>query len=323
MGEISASEVERVISALPPRRVLDFKRVRPHSSEVLANKRKLAERIRPFLTKGIDSKKIDKILADNQDEQRRLIEKEKAEAYKRLPKVEDTFRYEIDERFKAFELANVVINPPPVVVDAPSYIHATPTSMLTASHIQPRNSTAQIKYSTMQEEVQTVTIGFYFPWENSSSNPVLLANVASQLVVKGLWEAEASAFFLPDVHTSGLAAFVSLDIIEWWTQPPTRLSGAASTKIVDLKTDGWDAWPNNSQDAAFEWVFNSYGLNYHSSLAVPPKGRVLFEVLVATVIYITGGPCFASITVEGGDYSILCPFLRFEVTEVIQQGPPI
>jgi hypothetical protein len=324
MATISASELERVISALPNRRVLDFKPVRPHSSEFLANQRKLAERIRLLLAKSIELEKIEKMLADNENEQRRLIEKEKADAYNRLPKIEDTFRHQIDERFKAFELANLIVKPPTIVVlDTPTYIHATPTSMLTASHIQPRNSTAQIKYATPGEGYDyVVRLGFYFVWENSSANPVLLENVASQLVIKGLWETGAASIPFPDIHTTDVWVFVGLDLIEWWPQPPTRLNGPYA-QSAHLQTDGFDAWPGpNSQDYKYLWVFNSYDLSY-SSLTVPPNGSVLFEAYLSTVIDITGGTCFASITIQGDDSSVLCPFLQFKASELIHHGPPL
>jgi hypothetical protein len=324
MATISASELERVISAMQDRRVSDFRKGRPHSSEFLANQRKLAERIKPLLTKGLELEKINKIVTDNENERRRLLEKEKADAYKRLPKIEDTFRHEIDERFKAFELANSadIGRPPIIVLDTPIFIHAYPRNTLTASHIEPRNNTAKIKYETEQEGDQIATVGFYFVWENLSPRPVLLANVASHLVIKGYWEVDASKFYLPGLHTSEVDVDVELDLLEHWTQPPTRVN-TISTEGFGIRCDGFNALGTPpAQDSAYAWIMDSYDVKYSNSLAVPPKGVVLFGVVLRTRIFIIGGPCFASIFIYEGDSSVLCPFVQFEVTEVIS-GPPL
>jgi hypothetical protein len=68
MTNISASEVKRVISALPNRRTIpNFgSRIRPHSSEFRAYQRKLVQQIKPILAKSIPFEKIDKIAAENE-----------------------------------------------------------------------------------------------------------------------------------------------------------------------------------------------------------------------------------------------------------------
>jgi hypothetical protein len=69
-----------------------------------------------------------------------------------------------------------------------------------------------------------------------------------------------------------------------------------------------------------EWVINkSYNVKY-SSLEVPPKGVVLFEVGLDTWTELSdgSGACDAAV-----DSSIMCPFLQFESTEMIQKGPPL
>jgi len=262
------------------------------------------------------------MLADNQNERRRLLKKEKADTLKRLPRIEDTFRHEIDEQFNVFELANLPnINPPTVIVqDTASDIITQPAKMLIGSHFQPRNNTAKIEFnadSIEHDGEQIVTLAFFFRFENSSPNPMLVGNIASKLVIKGLWEAEASQAFLPLLHKSDIMVDVELDLIEFWKgQPQHRLYGEP-TRIVELDTDGWNAFPNDSQDSAFEWVFNSYDVK-HSSVVVPPKGLLVFEVALGT-----WGACFAGIHIKDGGSSVLCPFLQFEVTEVVQKGPPL
>jgi hypothetical protein len=215
MAKVSTSELERVLSAAQNRRVLDFRnRIRSESSEVLANQRKLAEGIRASLTKsGIEVDKIEKMLADNQTERRRLLEKQKEQAHKLLPRMEETFRHGIDGRIKALELANLTnINPPTfVVLDTPSSILAQPPDILTGSHIEAAKSAAQMRYTRSQTGItdytgQDLLVIFVFQWENSSPNPILLENIASHLVVKGYWEADAFVSIVPKYNYAEVGA---------------------------------------------------------------------------------------------------------------------
>jgi hypothetical protein len=325
MAKVSVSEVERVLSAVQNRRVLDLRnRIRPESPEILANERKLAEQIRAFLTKaGIKVEEIDKMIADNQSERRRLLEKEKANAQKVLPRIEDTFRQGINGRLEALELANSpIINPPTfIVLDAPLFIRAHPHNILTASHIEPRNSTAQMRYSNDQDGEYDAFVSFHFQWENSSPNPVLLANVASHLIVKGYWEVDAynSLFGLDECFVIGGA---ELRIFEWWNQPPTSplTENGQSALIVDLDVKG-PAAGGGAQNTKYKWVFKGYDVKKYSSFIVPPNGLVVFEVTLDSGGEINGG--LVDISIEGGDYSVLCPFLQFEVREAVRKGPPL
>jgi len=336
MPNISASEVERVISALPNRRrIPNFgSRIRPHSSEFRAYQRKLVQQIKPILAKSIPFEKIDKIAADNEKERRQILEKEKADAYKLLPHM-DTFRHAIDARFKAFELAKSAIVKPStlVVLDTPFLIWTQPSNMLTASHIQARNSTAKVHYAVDSDSPDLEPsdsviplLSFYFQWENPGPNPVSLENVASHLAIKGLWEATAGSHpILPGV--TDVAAEVNLNIYEWWNQPPTLLSDPAHLVLIfTIEIDGGLSWlTGKAQEEAFEWVFNGYDVK-GSSLLVPPKGVVVFEVVLLTYIgflYPFSAFCTADIKIEGSESSVICPFLQFQATEVIQSGPPL
>src|SRR5262245_27742451 len=64
---------------------------------------------------------------------------------------------------------SLVVNPPTLVVlDTPNRIYANPPTMLISSHIQARNSTAQINY--VVDQVRTVDeafVGFTFWFQNS------------------------------------------------------------------------------------------------------------------------------------------------------------
>jgi hypothetical protein len=327
MAKVSASELERVISAARNRRVWDFRnRIRPESSEVLANERKLGERIRAFLTKaGIEVEEIDKMLADNQTERRRLLEKEKADAQKLLPRIEDTFRHGIDARIKALELANSSNIKPPtfIVLDTPFSILAHPSNVLTASHIEPRNSTAKMFYDRGQEGdvSEDVWVSFYFRWENSSPNPVLLENVVAHLVVNGYWEVEANSSLL-DYNYSQVVVAAELLIFELWNQAPPPL--VESNRISELDVRGGFPGPWGSKGKTrYEIIVNGYDVVEYNSFAVPPEGVVIFEVRLNTSVLIEGMGSVATGWDRDTPTSVVCPFVQFKASELVRKGPPL
>jgi hypothetical protein len=213
------------------------------------------------------------------------------------------------------------LNPPTLVLlDTPNNIHANPGSMLTAFHIQPGNSTGQIRYSVDKGDVGNdadARVGFHFWWENSSSNSVLLTDVTSRLTINGVWEVSAACGrFRPYDNSLSLLSAADLGVLELWNNqrstngPP---AGVASFDIIGglCKTD-----PQGQHKK--EWIINkSYDVKY-DTLEVPPNGKVLFDVVLITATTIFGGPCVASVNT-----SIMCPFLQFEVREAIQKGPPL
>jgi hypothetical protein len=113
-----------------------------------------------------------------------------------------------------------------------------------------------------------------------------------------------------------------LKLYEWWNQPPTFPLGEASQTTQILYLDAESPWIlDKAENTKYEWVFNGYDVK-RSSLAVPPNGVVVFEVSLLSGTWIFGGGT-VDIEIEGGDYSILCPFLQFEASELIHKGPPL
>jgi hypothetical protein len=217
------------------------------------------------------------------------------------------------------------INPPTIVVlDTPNSIHASPPSILTASHIQPGNSTAQIHHDANDDggDSTEAIVAFSFWWENSSLNPVLLTNIASHLTINGAWQVDAGCDVLfPHLNYAAIDSIVTIRIVEFWNQPPSSPPneyGQQQARVVDLDVEGGLCLTDSPQTTKREWVFNkNYNVKY-SSLEVPSKGLVLFEMRLYTFTRFGGGPCFASV-----NSSIVCPALQFNSTEVIQKGPPL
>ena len=151
---------------------------------------------------------------------------------------------------------------------------------------------------------------------------MLLTNIASHLTINGVWEVDAACDVLvPGLNFAFIASYAKLRIVEFWNQPPSspRTENAQFASVVDdLKVEGGLCLTDSPQTSKREWVINkNYGVKY-SSLEVPPKGVALFEMRLVTQTQIFGGPCLADVK-----SSILCPFLQFKSTEVIQKGPPL
>src|SRR5262249_33462870 len=162
-----------------------------------------------------------------------------------------------------------------------------------------------------------VWISFYFRWENSSPNRVLLENVLAHLVVNGSWwiEADYSLFYTND---SDVEVTIELQIFELWHQPPTPPL-MESKRILSMGTLG--GFYSSGGKTKYAIIANSYDVVEYSSFVVPPEGVVIFEVKLDTRVIITGSG--GVVIPYEGTTSFLCPFVQFKASEVVKKGPPL
>jgi hypothetical protein len=224
------------------------------------------------------------------------------------------------------QIKSAVVKPPTLVVlDTPNRIYARPSSILTSSHIQARNNTAQIDYTTQQEvDEDSVSVGFQFWFQNSSLKPVLLSNITSRVVINGMWQISAACSPLyPTANYTSVAAESFLKIIEFWKNPPSYAPPEDSQFAIVAHIESFgglcetdtDGYPGVNKR---EWVINKTFDMKYDSLEIPSRGTLLFDVNLYTVIIIDGGPNLAQVKT-----SVVCPFVQFEVRDAIQSGPPI
>jgi len=206
---------------------------------------------------------------------------------------------------------------------------ATIQHACSVSHIQPANSTAQIDYvvdsNTLSDDVETVTLSFYFQWENTNSNPVLLSNVLARLVIHGRWDqSAASSLIIPDSNHTILYAYVALNILEWWNQPPTSppRDGRQTKEVLSVWLDGGLHVTDGAGRNATTWVANSFDVTFPHSITVPPKGVIVFKVDLSTLIDMMGDYDTAHIRIFGSNSFVACPFVKFQ-TNVVTKGPPL
>jgi hypothetical protein len=150
-----------------------------------------------------------------------------------------------------------------------------------------------------------------------------LANITSRFVINGFWEAYASCSYIaPNWNYVYLNSGAQLNIIEFWNLPSTSLpvENDQYTTVAFLEIKGGLCETDPPETDKTEYVFNkSYDFKHSSSFVVPPRGVVLFEVLLDTATHIFGADTNLAIA----NCSIVCPFVKFEVRDAIQSGPPI
>ena len=150
-----------------------------------------------------------------------------------------------------------------------------------------------------------------------------LANITSRFVINGLWEVSASCSYIaPNLNNIYLDSNAVLHIVEFWNQPPTSppVEDDQFADVAFFEIEGGLCEINPSGTDKREYIFNkSYDVKYSSSFVVPPKGVVLIDVHLATGTHIFGDDTNLAIV----NSSIVCPFVKFEVRDAIQHGPPI
>jgi hypothetical protein len=149
---------------------------------------------------------------------------------------------------------------------------------------------------------------------------VVLSNITSRIVVQGQWLVYASCSYIGPSNTA-VNSLAYLQIVEFWKQPPSfpPQEDGQFVNVAALDVDGGWCPTNPAGRNNREWILNkSYDVGY-SALQVPPKGVVLFDMRLRTIMapFITHDGAVDILC------SIVCPFVQFEVKDAIQSGPPI
>jgi hypothetical protein len=289
MTTISASEVQRLIATVPNRSIFGRNQLhRPKSLGIITDKQKLV-----------------------------------------VPSTNDTFRNGIDAGSNLLDIGNVSN----VTLDTPFLIWAQPSNMLVGSSIEPSFSTAKIRHAVSTDQIgddgtESVSLSFYFQWQNPSSNPVSVANVATRPAISGKWAISATSSFVnPYANTTIVFAEAKLRLLEWWNQPPTepKSNSAQSITLFELGVNGGFTIIDGPGKRASKTVGEGVDLKYPPAVVVPPKGVMVFEVSLGTDIFFGGGGPNNTADIELYDSTsgVLCFFIQFQVTEqVVSKGPP-
>jgi hypothetical protein len=342
MSQIDVSQLKTALSAIKNKRRedLNFRRADPSARyERTSNRRAVDKLIEKFFTKaGLDVDKLNKMLAEDQSELRRLFQTKKADAAKHASSIEGAIRQNNEALHQTLELL-----PNPnlsfvVPLDTPFLILQTgPTdlSIFRDWHIQKSNSWIKILIDT---NTNTNTNGnrgseftFYFMWTNDSDYPAVVS-AASSLVVNGACEVSAAPGFFSG-HKSFLimeAYFRPLRWTGWGTDPttgqsldgtsPPPLQQSQSQILAYMQAEGGREIIFGGADYKTQ-IFDpsvSYDLGYNW-LAVPGKAVTIFEVILDFTYGIDPGGNISDLVLadfadEKLGYYIMCPKVLLEVS---------
>jgi hypothetical protein len=334
MPAIDESELRRALSAMEavrpnrPRASLAGRRER------LVSRRAIDQSLATSFAKaGVDIDKLNRMLADEQSEQRRRLETQTAEAAKRLPAAHQAFRRAADNRRKSLELL-AGLEPLPVS----SFVNLTPFKIfeevsppsgfvyLVGSHIEQGNSWVKCNV-TARANSDSTTFDYWFLWENRDW-PVVV-NVNSSLVFTGhCFVSAAPGIFFGEITQLFIGA--NLTLWEWWTSPQTPISAynsetepvVASLYVVGSGLFGFTQ-PNPGEGQwAQEYLFSKYDLSYNMFFI--PAGAtavftVSFSVGYSTDDYLNISNSALADFATDRYFGVVCPGLQLEVLTV----PPV
>jgi hypothetical protein len=154
-------------------------------------RREFGERLPPvFADTGLDSEKLNKILAEHQREVRSVLAEEKSKTAKTFAALNGNLQRGIENQRQALEqiaYRPIVHNTIPLwtarQIDGPQ-------SSPFASHIEATNNWAVLTFYKSSDGNGSVDVGFWFSWQNPSQQPAVL-NVHTDLILQGFIEAGA------------------------------------------------------------------------------------------------------------------------------------
>ena len=322
MSTLTESELKRLIATLEKRNptsnlALQF----PHGKQIGAQRRRLAKRLEPyFVNAGLDVDGIKKVLADDQNERRRILTKPSSEAKKGIADVQKGFRRSIANRRKALDyLAGrpiQLINY--ITLDTPFYLWTHDAGILVDSHIEPWNNWAKI-YWDITSDSDTDHVGyyeelrFYFLWNNPSDSMVVI-NINSSLMLQGHVSMGGSEGYFSS-GAAALSGAVFLNANQWGGTPPSSPPPAdASTGygIVSKVIFGSDLFNDQTPGGTFD-LGNEYDLHINY-FAVPAHANVVFQVSTSWTSQIwNGGVILVDFKYNNTDNKIICPAVQLEL----------
>jgi hypothetical protein len=168
-----------------------------HSQRTRLLRRKLGERLRRefgerlppvFAGTGLDSEKLNKILAEHQREVRSVLAEEKSKTAKTFAALNENLQRGMENQRQALE--QIAYKP---------IVHKTiplwtawqidgPQRSPFASHIEATNNWAELTFYKSSDGNGSVDVAFWFYWQNPSQQPAVL-NAHTDLILQGFIEA--------------------------------------------------------------------------------------------------------------------------------------
>jgi hypothetical protein len=318
---MSKLDLKRLIATLEKRKPSPALGLKfPHRAQIAAQRRKLAKRLEPFFVNaGLDVVGINKVLAESQNELRRVLRGPPSQQKKTFADAQKTFRRGIANRRKALEYLAGPIQPPfinYITLDTPFFLWTHDAGILVDSHMEPWNSWAKIYWDLVTDDYidNTEELRFYFLWTNPSDSLVAV-NINTSLMVQGYISMGGNDNFLVGGF-AGLVGGAYLDVNQWGGEPPSSPPPAdAHTGRFILEESAPGSSLNGLLDAHRETfdLVDVYDLQINY-FAVPAHANVVFQVSLACDSLIDrGGVILVDFANNEFDNKIICPYVQLEL----------
>jgi hypothetical protein len=311
MAKVTESGIKAALSARDKETRADAKSRRAMLARLQDGRRQGERALTSYLKKtGFDFKACDRIRAKQEAEMHRLVKEAGRAAAKRATSRRKDLAYGVAnwrktiERFRDGTLVSQFVAVLEVV-DTPFIIWPTNGLELVDSQIQPWNNTAKVR-AQWRDDRGYENVRFIFVWDNPNDAWAVI-NVESNLTVNGSCDAFAEGgFFLGSLNTLWVQA--SLNVWEWWNQPPTMLSPQATQvqKVLSVTANGGGFLSNlgggsiDSESAAGMFDVR------RTLFSLPPRGVAVFEVTLE-FFYKNDGGGMIQAGFAFGDSGVRCP----------------
>jgi hypothetical protein len=310
MPKFTESQIKAAISARDKETRADSKLRKDMFARMHASRRQGEKALTSYLKKtGFDFKAYDRIRAQQQAEMHRLLKEAQKAAIKRSSSRKKELAYGVEnwrKNIERFRDATLVSNFVPAfeVVDTPFLIWPTNNLELEDSHIEPWNNTAKVR--GLWRGTGNENLRFIFVWENPSDKWAVV-NVESYLAVNGACDAFAEGGFIAGSINSVFVQ-ASLNVWEWWNQPPTMLSPQATQTrgILALATHGGGFLSNLGGGNVESKSASGIKDLRRTLFSLPPHGVAVFEVALECFYDNTGGGMIQA-NFASGDFGVKCP----------------
>ncbi len=183
------------------------------------------------------------------------------------------------------EIDPTVPSPEYHLLNTPFLIWPTNSVDLEASEIVASNSWAKFRARIGTNKAFYGDVKFYYLWDNATDKFAVI-NANGYSIFHGTAFVGVGGGVFPANRAASVKLTASLQILEWWNQPPTQPYGQQdqSAEILNLRVSAGGFWEVGALD--LKNVFRGSDLR-HTLLLVPPRGVVVF-VVTTTVVMGTG-----------------------------------
>ncbi len=311
MAEIDEAHLKAELSAIRARRQRTPFSLRQASralrAESQAERREMTDNVlRPALARiGYEPREFDALCVRTQEEARNAFQKQKSALATEPPLAGAALRGWMEMQRQARSAAALQLNFNFVVLDTPAFILPTSGISLDGWNKEPWNNTAKLSGSWASPHPGNGwdELDFVFVWRNPASTYAVV-NVETYLALNGFCAAWADGGVLPD-NWAGFGLHASLNVYEWWNQPPT-VPPAQATQDQLLNTTHAVANgffdPGDYESAA---IAGNYDVSYREFI-LPPQGVAVFEASFGILHEIFGDGSL-ELDFSSGNFGIMCP----------------